>query len=394
MLDPVFPPPPLLTKLVQPLADALSLTTLPLHAHEVLIAFTLYHLINTRLSPAVSTWLFPDIYPHFNRKTKINWDVHVVSLCQSVLICALALWVLYVDEERSAMGWRERVWGYTGAGGMIQGLAAGYFLWDLMVSIANVNAFGWGMLAHALCALIVFSFGFVSPISLYIIFRVPIAHDETQRPFVNYYGPTFILYELSSPFLNFHWFFDKVNMTGSRAQLYNGLVLLASFFLCRLVWGTYQSLRVYQDVWAALQDPGPTFPTSGNTTLTQPAATQRALDSDDEVMRFAGTQVVPVWLAVTYLASNTVLNTLNFYWFGKMIEAVRKRFRGTETKRMASKKESTSVPSSKKAHEQKEEEGEANGDIDVIPAKMAPELDGSGIRTMMVEETAVRKRTR
>ena len=47
-----------------------------------------------------------------------------------------------------------------------------------------------------------------------------------QRPFVNYYAPTFILYELSSPFLNIHWFCDKLNMTGSKIQLYNGFINL------------------------------------------------------------------------------------------------------------------------------------------------------------------------
>lgn len=61
----------------------------------------------------------------------------------------------------------ERVFGYTGGAGMIQGLAAGYFLWDLVVTLQNVRVFGPGMLAHAVCALIVFSFGFVSmPISM------------------------------------------------------------------------------------------------------------------------------------------------------------------------------------------------------------------------------------
>lgn len=45
-------------------------------------------------------------------------------------------------------------------------------------------------------------------------------------------------------------------------------------------------------------------------------------------MKFVGpgTKAVPIWLAITYLSSNTVLNSLNFYWFGKMIETVRKRF--------------------------------------------------------------------
>lgn len=60
------------------------------------------------------------------------------------------------------MGWEERVWGYTGASGMIQGFAAGYFLWDLFTCAGNLGVFGWGLLAHAVAALVVFSLGFVS----------------------------------------------------------------------------------------------------------------------------------------------------------------------------------------------------------------------------------------
>ena len=115
-------------------------------------------------------------------------------------------------------------------------------------------------------------------------------------------------------------------MTGSRPQLYNGIVLLLTFFGCRLVWGTYQSIRVYQDVWAAIQSPG-ILVSFANSTM---SATEKSFNADAEIMRFAGEGLVPVWLASTYLASNVVLNTLNFYWFGKMIETVRKRFRPKE----------------------------------------------------------------
>ena len=146
---------------------------------------------------------------------------------------------------------------------------------------------------------------------------------------MNFYAPTFILYELSSPFLNIHWFCDKVNLTGSRLQLYNGLLLLATFFSCRLVWGTYQSIRVYQDVWAAIQSPGPTPVNFSNQTA---AATQQSHYPEAEILRFEGEGLVPVWLAATYLGSNMLLNTLNFYWFGKMIETVKKRFRPAQGK--------------------------------------------------------------
>ena len=138
--------------------------------------------------------------------------------------------------------------------------------------------------------------------------------SSQQRPFLNFYGPTFILYELSSPFLNIHWFLDKLRLTGSRLQWYNGILLLTSFFCCRLIWGTYQSIRVYQDVWRTLHLPPSASPP------------KTANHASSDMMRFATNATVPRWLAATYLASNIILNALNFYWFGKMIETVRKRF--------------------------------------------------------------------
>ena len=122
-------------------------------------------------------------------------------------------------------------------------------------------------------------------------------------------------------------------MTGSRAQLYNGIFLLLTFFACRLVWGTYQSVRVYQDVWAALQVPG-TLTTTDTETK---AAMGHSVDPSKEMMRFEGDRIVPIWLVCMYLGSNIVLNTLNFYWFGKMIEAIKKRFQPTKEERQAVK---------------------------------------------------------
>lgn len=163
MRDPVPPPSPYLFELTKPFADAVSLPTLPYHVHEVLFAFVFYQSIQSIVSPVLSTYLFPEIYPKLKPRTRINWDVHVVSFVQSVLINTAALWVMFTDAERYDMknSAVERVFGYTGASGLIQGLAAGYFLWDLVVSTRYVKMFGVGILAHAVCALLVYSFGFV-----------------------------------------------------------------------------------------------------------------------------------------------------------------------------------------------------------------------------------------
>lgn len=80
---------------------------------------------------------------------------------------------MLVDKERSNMNWEERIWGYTGAAGMIQALAAGYFVWDLVVTSLNFDVFGLGTLAHAVAALIVYSLGFVCisiPFCMYMFY--------------------------------------------------------------------------------------------------------------------------------------------------------------------------------------------------------------------------------
>ncbi|MCJ1404237.1 hypothetical protein MMC11_007462 [Xylographa trunciseda] len=296
--------------LVSPLASVLGLNTLPLHTHEIIGTFCFYSLMDILISPALSTFLFPKIYPRLPAKTKINWDIHVVSLVQSLFINSLALWVMWVDEERKNMNWEERIWGYTGAGGMVQAFAAGYFLWDLLSSAYHINVQGLGALVHAISAVIVIGLGF--------------------RPFANYYGLAFILYELSTPFLNVHWFLDKLNMTGSRAQFYNGIALLTVFCLCRLVWGVFQSVSIYHDLWKAMQHH---FSSDGT------ASKGRSVSPDmDLYPAFGNTyqgenQNLPIWLVITYIGSNTILVVLNFYWFGKMVTAVSKRFKGTKTRR-------------------------------------------------------------
>ncbi|KAI9805084.1 MAG: hypothetical protein M1825_000918 [Sarcosagium campestre] len=308
MRDPFFAPPPAVIKAVQPFADELSLKTLPFHSHEIAFAFFLYSFLDEVVAPLLSTLLFPSVYPRLSRRTQINWNVHAVSLVQSILVLYLAFWVIFSDVERGTQGWKGRIWGYTGAQGMVQGFAAGYFLWDVVVSTMHLNILGVGSLAHAVSALIVTCLGF--------------------RPFANYYGMNFILYELSTPFLNIHWFLDKFGMTGSRIQFYNGMVLLATFGSSRLLWGTYQSIQIYQDVWKALQ----ASPGSIDTNITKSGTSAAA-----QFLPASGEQSVPTWLAWTYLGSNTLLSFLNFYWFWLMIGTVMKRFRPVEGDKKAKK---------------------------------------------------------
>ena len=183
MLDPFPPPPDWLRSLIEPWALYFNLPGISEHIHEILIAFAFYQFIHSYLSPRLSSWLLPRFYNNFNRRTKLNWDVHVVSLVQSTLINALALWVMFTDQERKSMTSSERVYGYTGGCGLILALATGYFVYDLIISTVYMKIFGVGMFFHGLSALWVFSLGFVSSNTIYFFLitsnKTSNAHPDT-----------------------------------------------------------------------------------------------------------------------------------------------------------------------------------------------------------------------
>ena len=163
MKDPFFIRPiPWLSDVAQPLADYLGLPVLPLHVHEIVFSLVLYMLIYYPISPFLSSRIVPQYYSSFNRRTRINWDAHVVSLFQSILISTLAFWITYADEELRSMDREERVWAYNGGAGMIQAFFVGYFIWDLSMALLHFEVFGPGALAHAVCALTVYTVGYVS----------------------------------------------------------------------------------------------------------------------------------------------------------------------------------------------------------------------------------------
>ncbi|KAF2463180.1 DUF887-domain-containing protein [Lindgomyces ingoldianus] len=313
MRDPL-PAPVFLITLTTPVAQKLGLTTLPNHIHELLLGYLWYHILLTFISPTLSKLLVPRTYASFSRRTRLNWDMHWVSMVQALFINSAALWVILSDKEREGMDWRGRLWGYTGAQGMVQGFAAGYFLWDLWVSVRFIDVAGVSAAVHAVGALSVTMIGF--------------------RPFGNYYGLSFVLYELSTPFLNIHWFCDKLGATGSRLQLYNGIALLVSFFMCRLVWGTYQSVLIYSDIWTALtvgdnQLRGEMMREMGMKGVDGGKCDGRGSDRREGGgvdVTGCGIGELPMWLVSVYLVGNTALSFLNFYWFAQMIKAVRKRF--------------------------------------------------------------------
>jgi TLC domain len=123
------------------------------------------------------------------------------------------------------------------------------------------------------------------------------------------------MFELSTPFLNIHLFLNQLDRSGTSIQLYNGIALMTSFFCARLLYGGYWSIRWYMDVFYVLQNPHDGIPeiSSFSPTNIRPDAISKT------------TETLPLWLIAVFMTSNTLLNALNFIWFGKMIQTLRNR---------------------------------------------------------------------
>lgn len=172
------------------------------------------------------------------------------------------------------------------------------------------------------------------------------------------------------------------------------MALLFTFFCSRLVWGSYQSLRVAYDVYRALTSEMRNLP------IDWAAKTARApsLDPNTEIMRFSGNRPMPYILAIGYLGANLTLNGLNWIWFSKMIETVRKRFDpplGTKGTKKSLIKEPVLV-------EGIDVETDADAGADGMPVSvtgqdklgLARGIDAEGRRTVEVEKTEIRSRKR
>lgn len=86
---------------------------------------------------------------------------------------------------------------------------------------------------------------------------------------------------------------------------------------------------MYRDVCTALQTPDTVDNLAYDVLF---SVCERIPDQTSEALHSSHGQTVPIWLACAYLGSNTMLSILNFYWFGKMIEAVSKRFKSPKEK--------------------------------------------------------------
>ncbi|KAF9651524.1 hypothetical protein BDM02DRAFT_3110650 [Thelephora ganbajun] len=254
--------------LSRPVADVLGLKNLGPHFDVFVYSFILFNFANIVLVPSLSRLFFGRVYGALDVKTRNKWNCRGVSLIHVSIVVPLAIRCLDSPALSAdhAFGWDERA-------GTLFAIAAGYFLWDTIDMIIHFEAFSF--VAHGAACFFVYFLCF--------------------RPFVTYYAVRCLLWEGSTIFLNFHWYMDKIGLSGSRLQMINGILLLASFTALRIVYGGYISFKFSITV----------------------------LQIRDEV---------PLAVALYYACGNAVLQTLNWSWLLAMMKGFKRRLSAPGTK--------------------------------------------------------------
>lgn len=247
------------------------------HWHEILLSTVFYFSIQA-LSPMFSSKMFGKTYTELNPKTKLNFDIHMVSMVQCFISIAIIIpaWSHPHIKNRADDAYLS-VFGYNPYSGFVGAITVGYFIWDSVVCTLHLKLFGVGFLLHGFAALYVFG--------------------GSLKPFCMPWIPAFLLFELSTPFVNINWFASKLpaGTISDRVVAINGICLLITFFLVRILWGFYAVFFVWYDLY-----------------------------------RVRGQ--IHLFFPFMLLSLNVMLNILNVYWFSKMLAIAKKKIMGGKTR--------------------------------------------------------------
>ena len=223
---------------------------------------------------------------HSNRKKKIQElsiqaSIHFISFLQTLVVLYLSF-VFFLNPDVSGKesypNSDSRIFGEVRETQLVCIFGLAYFIWDAYISSI-----------HSTLAFTIH--GIVSTGAYYI----------GLKPYLQYYAPVFLMFELSNPFLNIRWyglkFFPPDNKINKIVLLINNLFLMIIFFFVRILWGWYQTFMLIYDFYTVRNDP-------------------RFLPID----------------TIIVVTCNLTIDVLNVIWFSLMVKTAIGLLKGSKTK--------------------------------------------------------------
>lgn len=121
---------PWLVEAAQPYCNKLGIPAAALHIPTVLISLTTWVLLQYA-SSVISPKLFPKIFAKFNKRTRVNWDIHVVSFVHAVIVTPAAALVWWRIQQQGGLQAKDhplsidRLRGYDYDAGQVYAIALG-----------------------------------------------------------------------------------------------------------------------------------------------------------------------------------------------------------------------------------------------------------------------------
>lgn len=257
--------------------------------HEIILSFLGYFVLYQYIAGPVLDMIVPIFFIGSKRKNQmtkwkdlkqskkskdkqlyLNFKIHVVTMVQCIISILLTVPTLNLRFDLNILTFQDEFIS------MLSSVTIGYFLWDLYVCLRWFDLFQFEFLLHAVCSLFVFV--------------------SSLAPNYQNYVSKFLLFELSSPFVNINWLFSTLikEFECDIPMLFNalnGVLLIVVFFLVRIVWGwsciTILGYQILAKKWIF----DPRFP--------------------------------KLVMLLTFLI-NMALNTLNCVWLSKMVKIAMK----------------------------------------------------------------------
>lgn len=243
------------------------------HLHEIIGSLLFYIVVYKWIAPLINRLVFGKHYSHVqDSKIKINFDVHIVSHIQCIITMYTIAPIIFTSLDLNVVTYKDD------RCAMASAMTFGYFLWDLGVCLLHFELYGLEFMAHCLS-------------SLYVM-------GLALKPFCLSWAGKFLLFEASTPFVNNNWFITQLSRGASKPpvpfwfNILNGLLLIAVFFTVRILWGFTAIVLLVQQMW-------------------------RVRDQ------------LPIIQTAILLSLNVTLNTLNAFWFTKMLRIAKKMAKGS-----------------------------------------------------------------
>ncbi|CAG8975960.1 hypothetical protein HYALB_00012198 [Hymenoscyphus albidus] len=164
--------------------------------------------------------------------SRFYWNSNTVSIAQSIINSALAVYVLLHAEFREGLTAQERILGYHSETAAALAVSTGYFCFHLVNVWIHKKSEGNFMFAHSVCALCAVCLGF--------------------RPLSLHYNAHLMIWELPNIFLNIQRQLDSAGLKSALTPKVNRLILLATYIVVRLGTGSLTLWWMASDMLATL----------------------------------------------------------------------------------------------------------------------------------------------